>query len=277
MSFLLLSHRGACRQAPENTLAAFRLALEAGCHGSECDVQLSCDGALVVFHDETLERLTGQKRAVPQLTWPELATLRLRGTRAQADPAMITPPPAEGFPLGTRVEDAASLRLASAGGGVIPTLEEVLRLHASRHTYLFAELKYFSEAHTPRKALGAAVITFADTQQPNERFHVISFDEALVQWIKQLRPMLRTGLVFDDRTRFARVQAACPSWADVLLPRADCVDEALVAWAKEVGRPLYAWVADDEAAIERLTQLGVDGVLTNEPSRLVAWAKRHGR
>ena len=65
MSILLMAHRGANRQAPENTLTAFRLALEAGCDGCECDVQLSHDGTLVVFHDETLQRLAGLARTVP--------------------------------------------------------------------------------------------------------------------------------------------------------------------------------------------------------------------
>ncbi len=74
---LIIGHRGASANAPENTLYAFNLALEQGADGFELDVQLSRDGELVVFHDWTVERLTNGTGAVTAMTLAELRSLRL--------------------------------------------------------------------------------------------------------------------------------------------------------------------------------------------------------
>ncbi|HYJ79105.1 MAG TPA: glycerophosphodiester phosphodiesterase family protein, partial [Longimicrobiaceae bacterium] len=76
---LILGHRGAPRQAPENTLAAFRLALEQGADGVELDVQPSGDGVAVVIHDDTLQRTTDAAGAIPMLPWERIAAARARG------------------------------------------------------------------------------------------------------------------------------------------------------------------------------------------------------
>ena len=76
------AHRGLHsedRQIPENSLAAFRLAAKEG-YGIELDVQLSKDGKVVVFHDDTLDRVCGVHARVDDLTWNELSKLRLCGT-----------------------------------------------------------------------------------------------------------------------------------------------------------------------------------------------------
>lgn len=244
MSFLIWAHRGACRLAPENTLAAFRLALDAGCDGCECDVQVSRDGVLTVFHDETLKRLTGLAHTIPEVTRSQLASVRLSG-------------------MGHFPPDETG----------IPTLADVWQLHRQRRKRLLVEVKYFSEAHTPRERLFEALRAFLETQPITDAFYAISFDELLLQWLKAKQPSLRTGYLFSDPARFAQHQADCAAWADVCLPRADCVSAPLVAWAKERSRPLYAWVADDDVTMTRLASAGVDGLLTNEPARLVAWVK----
>jgi glycerophosphoryl diester phosphodiesterase len=76
---LVIAHRGASAEAPENTLAAFRRALALKVDGIELDVQLTRDGVPVVFHDATLKRLTGSRGRLTAKTWPELATLRVHG------------------------------------------------------------------------------------------------------------------------------------------------------------------------------------------------------
>ena len=140
MSFLLIAHRGANRLAPENTLAAFRLALDAGCDGCECDVQLSRDGVLTVFHDDNLRRLVGTPHAIPDLTTSQLAALRVSGAGRHA------------------AEDTT-----------IPTLETVWQLHQQRGKRLFVELKYFRETYTPRERFLEVVLTFVKTHQVAER------------------------------------------------------------------------------------------------------------
>ena len=77
---LIIAHRGASAEAPENTLAAFRRALALKVDGIELDVQLTRDGVPVVFHDATLRRLTGARGRLSAKTWLELTALRIRGT-----------------------------------------------------------------------------------------------------------------------------------------------------------------------------------------------------
>lgn len=74
---LIIAHRGASAEAPENTLAAFRRAVELQADGIELDVQLTRDGVAVVFHDDTLRRLTGNPGRLTDQTWSELEQLRI--------------------------------------------------------------------------------------------------------------------------------------------------------------------------------------------------------
>ena len=69
---LNFAHRGFSEKYPENTLLAFQKSVEAGCDGIELDVQLSRDGEIVIFHDEEVERVTGQKGFVWDYTVKEL-------------------------------------------------------------------------------------------------------------------------------------------------------------------------------------------------------------
>jgi len=77
---LIIAHRGASAEKPENTLAAFRRALALRVDGIELDVQVTSDGVPVVFHDDRLKRLTGVRGRLPACTWAELAKLRVHGT-----------------------------------------------------------------------------------------------------------------------------------------------------------------------------------------------------
>jgi glycerophosphoryl diester phosphodiesterase len=77
---LIIAHRGASAEKPENTLAAFRRALALNADGIELDVQVTRDGVPVVFHDATLRRLTGQPGRLAGKTWAELRKLRVQET-----------------------------------------------------------------------------------------------------------------------------------------------------------------------------------------------------
>jgi glycerophosphoryl diester phosphodiesterase len=77
---LVIAHRGASAEAPENTLAAFRRALALGVDGIELDVQVTRDGVPVVFHDASLRRLTGVTGPLATRTWRDMKKLRVHGT-----------------------------------------------------------------------------------------------------------------------------------------------------------------------------------------------------
>lgn len=77
---LVIAHRGASAERPENTRAAFRRALALGVDGIELDVHVTRDGVPVVFHDSTLRRLTGRPGRLVAHTWEQLARLRILGS-----------------------------------------------------------------------------------------------------------------------------------------------------------------------------------------------------
>lgn len=77
MSFINYAHRGASEYAPENTLFAFNLGVYMGANGIETDVQFTKDGVAVLFHDDTIERMTGQPGAVSDYTYAELQAFRV--------------------------------------------------------------------------------------------------------------------------------------------------------------------------------------------------------
>lgn len=85
---LVIAHRGASAEQPENTLAAFRRALALGVDGIELDVHLTRDGVPVVFHDSALRRLTGQPGRLETRTWTQLKSLRIRGS-AEGIPRLV--------------------------------------------------------------------------------------------------------------------------------------------------------------------------------------------
>ncbi len=82
MATLVIAHRGASAEKPENTLAAFRRALILKVDGLELDVRVTRDGVPVVFHDADLFRLTGVRGRINARTWPELEKLRVHGTES---------------------------------------------------------------------------------------------------------------------------------------------------------------------------------------------------
>ena len=75
--FINYAHRGASAYAPENTMAAFRLGVALGANGVETDIRRTKDGVPVLFHDETLLRLTGVDKRVADLTYDELSEIRI--------------------------------------------------------------------------------------------------------------------------------------------------------------------------------------------------------
>lgn len=153
---LFFGHRGARRLAPENTLAAFEAALAAGADGFECDVQRSRDGALIVFHDDTLARTTGAPGRVADAT-------------------------------------LAELRALDAGGGQrIPELSEVLTLARSAGARVLLELK--SPALYP--GIEAEVVAAVEAGGLAERTLYQSFDWAALERLRALRPAAELGALY---------------------------------------------------------------------------------
>jgi glycerophosphoryl diester phosphodiesterase len=226
---LNIAHRGASGRFPENTLKAFGAAIDAGAQMCELDVQLTRDGALVVVHDETVERTTDGRGAVRSMTLEELKRLD----------------------AGVRFDPEFK-------GERIPTLEEVMAL-ADRRCELNIEIKSAGielkvcELIVKYGALATAMVS--------------NFDWDALAVVRHFEPRVRVGLLASQWPA-RMVGAAFDLKAESINPRADMVTEDLCIAAHERSLNVYAWTVDEPAEMRRLIAFGVDGIMTNFPERL---------
>jgi glycerophosphoryl diester phosphodiesterase len=239
---LIIGHRGASREAPENTLASFALAFEQGADGVEADFRLTRDGEIVCLHDDGTARTGGGDLRVREATLSELRRL-----------------------------DFGVWKGAPWGGERIPTLKDALgALPAGK--LLFIELKSGPEIVHPLAALLAA------STLPAGQIRFLCFDAELIRLLKERLPDYRACWLTDYRFR----GAWRPSRREVLdtlkLCRADglasrdraILDVSLVHALREESLEIHVWTVDSAVAAKRLCSLGVDSIMTNRPG----WLRR---
>jgi glycerophosphoryl diester phosphodiesterase len=231
---LVLGHRGASASAPENTLAAFTLALAEGADGVELDAWRCGSGEVVVIHDEETTRTCGTPGRVTSLPLDRLRAL-----------------------------DAGRWKGERFRGERVPLLREVFEALPSAVVNI--ELK--AGPGRPDRALAPAVARVIAEARAGERTIVSSFDFALLAAFRAASPRVATGLLFEPSWhRAARVALAWARLAPSALHPALvlCTPDRLAAW-REAGRPVVAWTVDDPAEVARLARAGVAGLVANAP------------
>lgn len=231
------AHRGVSAHAPENTLAAFRAARDAGAKWVEFDVTLLADGEVVVFHDSTLDRCTDATGQVQALTASRLADI-----------------------------DAGVKFSAEFAGERIPTLAQTLE--TLREYGLGANLEIKRHLHDADiaplvKAVHRILADYADVPTMISSFSV----EALRQ-IHALSPDLELAMLWVH---------VPPDWREIL----DSVGTRhihlyyksatpdLLRFARQEGITVRVWTCDDPQELVDLWPLGLDAVITNDPSRFL--------
>ncbi|HEV8340522.1 MAG TPA: glycerophosphodiester phosphodiesterase family protein [bacterium] len=228
---LIVAHRGASRAAPENTLAAFRTAVDLGADGVEFDVQRTADGALVVFHDATLERTTNGRGPLRETRLADLKAL-----------------------------DAGGWFSASSAGERIPTLEETIAVLPAP-VRVFVELKQgpvFDEGIVAALADG---LRHADV---TGRCEVSSFDHPSLKRFTAASPDVPTGILFSARL-IDPVAAATLAGAAALHPEWDLIAPDLVPLAHSHGLAVVGWTVNAADQMERLAAMEVDAIITDLP------------
>jgi glycerophosphoryl diester phosphodiesterase len=233
----ILGHRGASADAPENTLPAFELALAQGADGVELDARLCGSGEAVVFHDERLDRLTGQPGRVEQTPWSVLRTLEVRTPAAQTTAR-------------------------------IPLLAEVLA-SLPRTAFINVELKCDRWEQT---AIADVAGRLLEDGHHAEHVVVSSFQPLCLARLALQFPRLPRGLLLDpDRGRFLPERLALPLVArDAVHPHHSRVDQADVRRWHASGRQVAVWTVDEPELAGRLRAWGVDSCITNRPGALRA-------
>jgi glycerophosphoryl diester phosphodiesterase len=233
---LILAHRGASADAPENTLPAFRAAAAQGADGVELDVMRCGSGELVVCHDEHLDRLAGVDLEVRRTPLWKLQKLDV-GRHL-------------GFP-------------ASAS---IPTLEEVFAALPA-HFLVNVELKCET---VDDGGLSVQVAEYVEREGLSERVLLSSFNSFCLIRVAVRAPSLRRGFLIDpDRSFWLQNAVGVPLCASHSAhPHFSACTPSLVKHWRDAGLQVAAWTVDDPEEAARLRALDVKYCITNRPRAL---------
>lgn len=228
----IIAHRGASYEAPENTLASFKLAWQKKADAIELDIYLSKDGKVMVSHDGTLGRMTGKDISIKDSTSEEIRAL-----------------------------DAGSIKGKQFAGERIPFLEEVLKT-IPRGREAFIEIKCGTEVLP-------ALQKIIKESRKEKQLRIIGFDLNTIAAFKKLMPNIPVfwlqskGKAATYSSRFiVDVKSHGIDGLDLLY---DGVNKEYVDAVKAAGLKLYTWTVDDPNEAKRLASLGVDGITTNRP------------
>lgn len=233
---LILGHRGASGYAPENTLEAFRLAMEMGADGFELDVHMSADGALVVIHDESVDRTTDGCGLVRDLTLAQLKALD------------------------------ASCGMADYRGARIPTLSEVFELIRDTEHIVNVEIKT-DEWFYPE--LEEKCLALAKEMQVEDRIIYSSFNHFTLNKLRELKPDAKLGMLFGDimvkpweYAKQLSVDFLHPMKMNIYVP-------GFEEETHKAGYGINMWTINDEKTMKLCLDCGA-GIITNYPDTAVA-------
>lgn len=250
---LIIAHRGDSAHAPENTIAAFKRAVNSGADGIEFDVRLSKDGVPVAIHDATLARTAGINKRVKDLTVEELSRVDAGSWFGIAYPAR------------------ARSEFAAEG---VPTLRSVLQLLETVSGPVYIELK--CETDEDVSSLVEAVCTDIAYSPLQDRIIVGSFNLAVLPRIRAVFPRVQTAALFTPKImRLLRkekylLDIAREFGAGHLSVHKSLVSRKLARMAEKYGIPVTVWTVDTGRWIAKATKQGLFAVITNDPSRMLS-------
>ncbi len=242
-----VAHRGGSALAPENTLAAFRQALTRSVDAFELDVQMSRDGHVIVFHDETVERLTEGRGNILDL---DLAILQRLNVAAH-------------FPGGWPEPER------------IPTLAEALDLARKGNIQVYIEIKPSKREGVYGRYPGIAEAVAREVLAVGmaEQVVIMSFDWTLLPQIRRLLPGVQTAALVSEDVWDPRA----PTALDALARQASALQcewvnmdyrlytSEMPAFFHMQGLRLGVWTVNDETGLRRLAEDGVDALTTDRP------------
>jgi glycerophosphoryl diester phosphodiesterase len=231
----IIAHRGASGHAPENTLSAFKRAVELGAGFIETDLRLTRDGRFVAIHDGTLERSTNGRGAVHDFTLEELRKL-----------------------------DAGLWYDRRYAGERIPTLEEVLAFGREQDVVFYLEVKYDAAWGMHSSLVGAL-----RSAENAARTIVISFDPSTLAAIRRIDRAIMMGLLV-EHAQPDSMKTVLDAGARQLCPRSSLVTPDLVEQAHRADLQVVTWTVNLPEGMRAVIDAGVDGIMTDFPDRLLS-------
>ena len=233
--FMYVAHRGASYLAPENTLASINLAWELGADAAECDVMLTSDGQVVLFHDKNTRKLTGESHVLSETPWSVLQNLeiKLRDSNLPEYAGETIPLLAKVLP--TIPEDRMLVIEIKTGPEILPFLKKVIAGHWQ-----------------------SGKISF------------IAFDFETIRQCKALFPEVPAYYLSAFGTDVnKRFDAIVESKLDGVDLRHPVIDEAMMQKCHEAGLDVWCWTVNDPKTALKIKDLGVSAITTDRP----AWLK----
>lgn len=244
---LIIAHRGASAHAPENTFAAFQVAIEIGADGIEFDVRLSRDGVPVVFHDEDLKRIAGRPEKINVMTAAELGEIDAGTWYNRALPDRARP-------------EFSKER--------IKTLAETLRFFSGFPGRIYIELKCtLADAEILSRTVCSLVCDSALLPQ----IIVKSFTLAAIPHVRTFCPAACTAALFEPtirtvlRKRKHIIDLARQFGADELSLHHSLATRRLCHLATRQNMPITIWTVDKTKWIKRAENRGIQALITNNP------------
>ncbi len=227
---LLLGHRGARHAAPENTFAAFDLALDEGAEGIELDVRLNASGEVMVCHDVTLERVTEgrDRRSLHELSSSECSGVRL------------------------------------GQGERLPRLCDVIDWAERRQACVNIELKM--DGHRRWPLVRAVALMTRERALPGHLL-VSCFNPLAVLAHRALAPRVPTAWLVENR-HMAELPPLTSTGSAALHPKDSLVTASTMSSWKRRGQRVHVWTVNDTARARELAALGVDCLITDNPGLL---------
>jgi glycerophosphoryl diester phosphodiesterase len=234
----VVAHRGASGNAPENTMAAFRCAVELGARFIETDLHLTRDARVVALHDSTLDRTTTGHGLIHSVSFEEVRALDA------------------GSWFGSR-------SAKSFAGERVPALEEILRFAKERDVIFYLEIK--SDANW---GIEHAVVAALRDAGETARVIILSFDPATLEAVRRLDSTIATGYLCEHPSSDL-VERAVRSGARQIVPCGNLITSALVEEAHLASLSVVTWTINEAEQMRRLIAAGVDGMMSDYPDRLV--------
>ena len=248
---LIIAHRGASAYAPENTLAAIKMALDAGADGVEFDVQLASDGVPVVIHDPTLDRTTSSRGKISDFTSEELGKIDV------------------GSWFNTKYSKRSNSDFAKE---TIPTLAQVLALLISFRGLIYIELKPNS---TNLRDLAKAVCDAVRDSPLLPQTILKSFKLAAIPEIRCLLPEVQTAALFGLtafdllRRRENMIAIARELGTSQISVHHSLITRKMTALAADSRMPITVWTTDNPKWLQKCRKLGIGSLITNDPIKLL--------
>lgn len=229
----IYAHRGASDQYPENTMIAFKKAIEKGADGIETDVHLTKDGKCVLIHDETIDRTSNGQGWIKDFTYNELLKYEFKNNK-DVDENWVK----------------------------IPTLEQLLGLVKENCIELNIELKTDCIAY---EGIEEKVLSLVKQYGLLEKVIFSSFNiESLIK-IKKLDKNAKVGYLFERNFEDKLIKVR-HYHLDYVHPRYTMLSERILKKCQEHGLKLHVWTVNDKEAIKLMKEFGVDICITNKIS-----------